>query len=220
MALLRPDSRPARADVPAYVDTPAGLYSAGGVHYHTTERLLREFAGDVPRHVPLATLVGAADAWTEAPRVAAALALLVGLLALSPSWAVALALAMWLAAALTAPGVATPVLAPALRVASGAAAQGLSFAVVLSVLAAQGRYAAVWTGLAGFLLLRVGVVDRLLRLLAAPALAQLYSLPPADQTLRALVVRAAIRHGVSLPATAAMEQRVRAFWKRDGDGGR
>lgn len=217
MSPLRPAPRPARPVAPAYVDTPAGLFSAGGVRYRTTERLLREFAGGVEAHVPLPDLVAAADAFAEAPRVAAAAGLLVGLVLLSPPWAVALSLTLWLAAALAAPGVASLGVARVLRALSGAGVQGLAFAVVLSVLASQGRLDAVWTGLAGFLLLRLGVVERLLRPLAAPALAHLYALPPADQTLRALVVRAAIRHRVSLPATAAMEARVRAFWRRGED---
>ena len=205
-----------RPDLPDYVDTPAGIVSAGGVQYHTTERLLREFAGPVLDQTSVGALVRGADAWAEAPRSLAAVALLAVLPLLSPAGAVGVALAVWSAVALVGPGAATPRAVPVLRVLGSAGVQGLLFALGLSALALVGAMPAVWTGLAGFVLLRVGIVGRLLKPALAPVLDRLYALPPADQTLRSLVVRTAIREGVSLPALADVEASVRAFWRRDG----
>ena len=41
-------SRPVR-EAPAYVDTPGGIVSADGTRFHTTERLLREYADTCTR---------------------------------------------------------------------------------------------------------------------------------------------------------------------------
>lgn len=211
----RPVRRP-RTDTPDYVDTPAGIVSAGGVQYHTTEALLREFAGPVLDRTTVGALVRGADAWTEAPRAVAAMVLLAALAAFSVPTAVGLALTAWVAVALVGPGMATPLGVPALRVGASAGVQGLVYALGLSAYAAAGMMPAVWTGLAAFVLLRLGVVGRLLAPVLAPVLDRLYALPPPDQMLRSLVVRTAIRDGVSLPVLADAEARVRAFWKRDG----
>ena len=74
-----PWSRPAR-QAPAYVDTPAGLLSADGTHYRTTEPLLREYAGPVVEAVGLGTLLQRAGVWLRSPQTITTLLLPVLLL--------------------------------------------------------------------------------------------------------------------------------------------
>ena len=208
-----PWSRPAR-DVPTYVDTPAGLLSADGTRYRTTEPLLREYAGPVVEAVGLGTLLTRAGVWLRSPQTLAAVLLPI-LLAVLPWWAAAggalLLYALWSA---TAPGVVVPGAIGVLRVLEHPVVQGLAYIAVLSAFAAAGLFAAVWTGVAGFVALRLGLVGAALRPVVRPIQESLYPLPPADQTLRALIVREALRRGVSLPGIDAIEDRVRQFWKR------
>ncbi|PAP78225.1 hypothetical protein [Rubrivirga marina] len=206
--------RPAR-DVPLYVDTPAGLLSADGTHYRTTEPLLREYAREVVEAVGLGPLLLRAGVWLRSPQTVAVLLLPALLLAL-PWWGalgtVLLLYALWSAAA---PGLVLPGAIPALKVMEQPVVQGLIYIGVLSAFASAGMFAAVWTGVAGFVAFRLGLVDNLLGPIVRPIQASLHPLPPADQTLRTLIVREALRRGLSLPGIDAIETRVREFWKRE-----
>lgn len=65
---------------------------------------------------------------------------------------------------------------------------------------------AVWTGLAGFVLGRWQLLERLLRPLWDRGLQALYRLPLPDRVLRAVLVRAALTERVPLPELQAMER--------------
>lgn len=206
--------RPPR-DAPAYVDTPAGILSADGTHYRTTEPLLREYAGPVVDAVGLETLVTRAGAWLRSPQTVAVL-LVPALLAVLPWWAAAgvavVLYALWSAAA---PSLALPSVARAFGVLETPVLQGLVYIVALSAFAAADQFAAVWTGVACFVAFRLGAVQAALRPVLDAIWSSLYALPPADQTLRTLIVREALRRGVALPGMAEIEARVRSFWRRE-----
>lgn len=208
-----PWTRPAR-ETPAYVDTRAGLIAADGTRYRTTEPLLRDYAGPVVEAVGLGALLERAGTWLRSPVTLSALALL-ALLAVLPWWTAAgltlVLFALWAAAS---PGVVAPGLIGTLRVLEHPVVQGLLYVVVLSAFANAGRFAAVWTGVAGFVALRLGLVGILLGPVVEPIQKMWYPLPPADQTLRSLIVREALRRGVNLAGMEAIEDRVRAFWRR------
>ena len=208
-----PWSRSTR-EVPAYVDTPAGLIAADGTRYHTTEPLLRDYAGPVLDAVGLPTLLGRAGTWLQTPQTLAVLVLALMLTVLPWWWAAALALLVYALWSVGAPGVVIPILVGPARVLGHPVVQGLLYVGVLSGLAAAGRYEAVWTGVAGFVAFRLGLVEAALRPVLRPALRELYSLPPADQTLRGVIMRAALKRGIPLPGVAPIEARVREFWQR------
>ncbi len=214
-----PWSRPAR-EAPAYVDTPGGIVASDGTRFHTTEPLLRDYAGPVLDAVGLATLVRQAGVWLRTPQTLAVVALPLLLLALEWWWAAGLTLVLYALWTVGAPGAVIPGLVRVARVLEHPVAQGLLYVGVLSGLAAAGRYGAVWTGIAGFVAFRLGLVEAILRPVLRPALRELYALPPADQTLRSLIVRAALRRGLALPGVEPIEARVREFWQRGrGDDG-
>jgi hypothetical protein len=209
-----PWTRPARPDTPAYFGLASGLVGAGGTRFRTTEALLHDYAAPVLDRVGLGTLVAQAEVWVRSPTGAGILALALALTVL-PWWAGALAglaaAALW---TLAVPGLATPRVVPVLRVLDHPLVQAGAYVVVLSLFAAQGRFAEVWTGMAGFVAMRLGLVRILLEPAVAPALARLYALPFADQVLRSLILRTALRRGILLPGMAEMEARARAFWRR------
>lgn len=208
-----PWSRPAR-EAPLYVDTPAGILAADGVHYRTTEPLLRAYAGPVVEAVGLGALVRRAGTWLRSGQTMA-LVLLPLLLFVVPWWA-ALLLAVLLYALWTsfAPGVVVPPLDVAVRVLEVPAVQALLYIAVLSLFAASGRFEAVWAGVGGFVAFRLGAVEAALRPVVTAIHASLYPLPAPDQTLRSILVREALRRGISLPGIDRIETQVRAFWKR------
>lgn len=73
----------------------------------------------------------------------------------------------------------------------------------------------MWAGVAGFVALRLGAVAAVLRPVLDAIWSTLYPLPVADQTLRSILVRQALRRGVALPGMAEIEDRVRAFWHKE-----
>lgn len=208
-----PWSRPSR-EVPAYIDTPAGILSAGGVRYSTTKALLDDYAGSVFEHEPLARLIGWAEGWLASPSGVAGLVLLI--LLLVASWPIAMvgAVLTYGAWAVAAPGLASPTGASALRLLSHPVSQGLLYIGVLSALAASGQMAKTWTGVAVFVALRLGVMQAALRPVLKPVQERLYPLPVPDQTLRSVIVKTAIQRGVQLEGMKEIEADVRSFWNR------
>lgn len=208
-----PGTRPVR-DAPFYVDTPAGLLAADGTHYHTTEPLLRDYADEVVEAVGLGTLLRQAGVWLRSPQTLAVL-FLPALLVVMPWWAaLGTALLLWALWSAGAPGVVLPGLMGALRVLEHPVTQGLVYVGVLSAFAASGQIAAVWTGVAGFVAFRLGLVDRVLGPVVRAMQQALHPLPAPDQTLRSLIVRHALRRGITLDGMGAIEDSVRAFWRR------
>ena len=208
-----PWSRPVR-DVPAYVDTPAGLLSAGGVRYRTNRALLDEYAGEVLETTPLGQLLQWAEAWQDSPAGLAGLVLLTLLVVASPVIAAVGALLTYAAWAAASPGMASPRGANTLKWLSHPVLQGLLYIGGLSALAAADRTASTWVGIAGFVALRLGVVQAALRPLLAPVLARLYPLPVPDQALRSVILHEAVRRGIRLEGMREIEDRVRSFWNR------
>ena len=198
-AVRWPWSRPAR-EAPAYVDTPAGLVSADGTRFRTTEPLLREYAGAVLDAVGLDVLVRRTGVWLRSPQTLAVW-VLPALLAVVPWWfALALALALYTSWTVAAPGLALPGLARVAAVLEHPVLQGLVYVGVLSAFAAAGAFAALWTGIAGVRRPSgSGSSPPPSRPALAGVLDALYPLPPADQTLRAFIIREGLRRGVTLP---------------------
>lgn len=208
-----PWSRPAR-EAPAYVDTPAGLLAADGVHYRTTEPLLREYAGPIVEAVGLGTLVRRAGTWLRSGQTLAVV-LLPLLLFVVPWWAAlflaVLTYAIWTAVA---PGAVVSSLEGAMRVLGSVAFQAVLYIAVLSLFATSGEFAAVWAGVGGFVAFRLGAVEAALRPVVTQIHQSLYPLPAPDQTLRSILVREALRRGLSLPGIDRIEERVRSFWRK------
>jgi hypothetical protein len=182
-----------------YVDTPAGLFTASGVWFNTTEEALHVYAGPVLAREPLEALLRHAEVWLRSPQTLALWVLPLFLLQWPPAGAALGALAVYVGWALVGPGLVNRPLASVFRRLDYVMLQALFYVFMLSLLAARGAIPALWVGLAGFILLRWGIVEQLTRPVVAWGGRRLYALPIADQVLRATIVRAAMHHGASLP---------------------
>ena len=205
--------RPAHAP-PPYIDTPAGILSAGGVHFRTTETLIEAYAGPLLEKEPLAAFIHRAEAWLEAPRSLAITTLPLWLVLMPWPLALLATLVTYVLWSLAAPALASRAAAAFVGVLAQPLVQGAILLVTLSLLARAGQFGAVWAGLGAFFVLRVGLAERLLGPPLAAAQARLYPLPIADQVLRAFLVRGAIHHGVSLPGLDEIDASVRRAWRR------
>ncbi len=206
-------ARLSRRDAPAYVDGPAGLVTEAGTRFRTTEALLRDFAGPVFEIEPLDRLVRRADVWLRAPATLALWVLPASLLVAAPWLAALVALGTYFLGAMLAPAAPGRPLAAALAVLEKPLVQAPAYLVVLTWLGWGGEVAAVVVGLAGFVGFRLGLVPALLRPLTEAIHDRLYPLPAPDQTLRAVIVRSALRHGVALPELQRLERSARETWR-------
>ena len=200
-----------------FVSTPQGIFTASGTWFSATEETLRAYAGSVLEHVPLGVLIRRADRWLHAPLVVTlwALPALLGLW--TPLLAAGAALVLFVGWKALSPAVASRWATAVVGWLGAVWLQGLYYVFTMSVLAGAGRYAATAVGLAGFVLLRWGLVGRVAAPLVRVLARRLYALPLPDQVLRAFIVRAALTHGVPLPELERMERRLFEKWSRGPD---
>jgi hypothetical protein len=197
---------------PTFVNTPYGMVTAAGRWYHIPEEQARDYAGEVLDYISLEDLVERADLWIDSPRTVALWLMPLVLWALSPVWAVAATAGLYLGWALASPAVPSLWGTRAVRLLSSTLAQGGYYTVVLSLFAMVDRFAAVGVGLAAFVLFRWGIVDWAVRGGLRALRRRLYPLPVTDQILRGLMVRAALRHRVSVPQVDAITQDILDNW--------
>ena len=192
------------------LDTPHGLVSPHGVHFRTTRALLEDYAGPVLAVVPLAMLVDRAEVWLRGGPTLALWTLALLLLLVAPGWAALGALLVYLAWETASPMLASRWLVGVLRALERPLVQAALYVAVLSALGVRGQVVDVGVGLAGFVLMRWGLIPWLLRPVLRVLRRPLYTLPVADQVLRAFVLAAALRHGIALPQLERLKRDLRA----------
>ncbi|MEP0546871.1 MAG: hypothetical protein ABJF88_08065 [Rhodothermales bacterium] len=197
------------AEHPSFLDTPAGLITASGIHFHTTRALLEQYARPVLDVVPLDTLVARTEVWLRSGQALALWMLALLLLVLPPVGAALCTLTVYLGWETLGPTLVSQRLVAAFRVMEKVLVQGALYVAVLSTLGAQGQVVAVGVGLAGFVLVRWRLIPRLLRPALDVLRRPLYTLPVADQVLRGFVLRAALRHGIELPQLERLKRELR-----------
>jgi len=80
------------------------------------------------------------------------------------------------------------------------------------MLASSGAHAETVVGLTGFVLLRYGLVDRAVAFLIRPLRSAIYDLPPADQILRAFLIRIALNQRLPIPQLDDMASEMLDRW--------
>jgi hypothetical protein len=201
---------PSDADIPSFLDTPAGLITASGIHFHTTRALLEQYARPVLDVVPLDTLIARTEVWLRSGQALALWTLALLLLVLPPVGAALCTLTVYLGWETLGPSLVSQRLVAAFRVLEMALVQAALYVAVLSTLGAQGQAVAVGVGLAGFVLVRWRLVPLVLRPALEILRRPLYTLPVADQVLRGFVLRAALRHGIELPQLERLKRDLRS----------
>jgi len=164
-----------------------------------TEQGVQDYAGGVLDHVSLTQLLRWADTWVDSARTAVLWGLPLLLWRLPTGWAIGGALVLFLGWALLSPALPSLLAVRAVTLLDHVLAQSLYYVLTMSIFAAAEMYAAVGAGLAGFILLRWGLLEWAAGYVVRPLRQHLYPLPVADQVLRGLIVRVALKHRLSLP---------------------
>ncbi|WP_022835437.1 hypothetical protein [Salisaeta longa] len=209
-----PGATPHVTDAPdaSFIDTPYGLFTASGRWFHVTADGLKEYAPAVLDAVPLARLVAWAEAWHRTPEALLLWALPVLLWVLPALPATTSAVGLYLGWKIFSPSVASLRAAKIMRWAEHPVSQGTFYVVSMSAFAAQSRFWAVGVGLTVFVLGRWGVLERIGNAAVRPIWRLLYTLPAADQMLRAIIVRVAVSRRLPLPEVDDMARAMIDNW--------
>lgn len=192
-----------------FADTPNGIFTSSGVWFHVTEAALESYAAPVLAHEPLPVLLARAERWLRSAQTLTVWLLPVLLLVVPPLSAVLAALTFFVGWRALSPAFTSRAVDTVLRGLDLVLVQGLYYVMMLSFFAAREQFVLVGLGLAGFVLLRWGLVDRLVQPLVRRLWASLFPLPAADQVLRGFIIRAALAYGVALPQLDRMEETIR-----------
>ena len=198
----------ARAEAPAFVELPHGLFTAEGVWFHTTVADLEDFAGPVLERISLRDLLAQATVWLRSPDTLALWTVLTALLLRDGAVAAVAGLVAFSGWAMLSPGLVFRPLIRVLGFLRHPLVVGGAYVAGLSWLGTGGDTWSVAFGLVWFVLVRWAVLERVLSPLIKPVLKKLYGLPPADQILRGVIVRHALAQRVSVGDLEAMEKRM------------
>ncbi len=191
-----------------YVDTPQGIFTDELLWFRTREAWLNDYAGAVFERRKLGQLLADAAVWLRSSQTLALWLLPALLLAVSAPQAALATIVFFVAWKTLGPSLVSRAVIPVLRVLELVILQALLYVGTLSWLAALDRYAAMSVGLAGFILLRWGVLRMAVRPLAKVFWGWLYRMPVPDHVLRAIIVRAALHYRIVLADFAPIEEHI------------
>jgi hypothetical protein len=195
-------------EAPAFVELPNGLFTSGGNWFHTSVGELTAFAAPVLERVSLERLIRDAESWLRLPDTLALWVFLGCLLAVSIPGALAIGLVVHAGAAVLSPGLVLRPAIGAARIMEHPVVVGVAYVAGLSWLGSGGGVVAVVVGLAWFVLVRWGLVRRVLGPVVAPLQKRLYRLGIPDEILRAVITRNALAFRVDVGDLSAMEHRM------------
>lgn len=204
-------TKAAKREVEGFVELPSGIFTSAGIWFHTSENLLREFANEVIDRVGIDKILKEAAVWAKSPETVCSVSLIGLLFVTDPASAVALALVIYVLWFVWTPLLVLPGFTTAISFFSSSLLQGALFIVGLSLLGRDGQLLAVGAGLSGFILIRWGVLRRLV---AGLSRERQGVLPREDRILRSLLVRYAVSMGITLTSLEPFENRIREIWLR------
>lgn len=191
-----------------FVELPHGIFTVDGTWYHTSLKDLEDFAPEILKKVGAPALFEKASDWARLPGTLVVWILPVLLWAM-PWWGAALAsFALFFMMASILPGLVLYGLIPLVRLLNHPFSQGFYYVAFLSYFAAQGGYAAVWTGLAIFVMMRWQVLNRFLDRRSALQSDGASVVDTSDRILRNVILSASLKFGASHPEVDRMEKRM------------
>lgn len=199
----------------SFVDTPSGIFTAAGVWFRTTQEELERYAAGVLEHESIERLIEQSEVWLRSAQTLTVWCFPLFLLAAEPLPAALAALTVFVGWRSLGPSLVSRTFERVLAVLDLVWLQGVFYVGILSYFAAAEYFTAVWAGLAGFILLRWGIVEKVTDLLVRLIWSTLYQMPVADQILRAFIIRAAMKYRVSLPQLDQLERRVVEKFSKD-----
>jgi len=191
-----------------YVEMPDGIFTSDGIWYHTSMKDLMEFAPGILSRLGPAAIFQKAGDWSRLPTTCALWVLPCLLLVSEPWQAITGSLLIFVLLQTISPSVVFYSIIPILRGLNHPIVQGLFYVLAMSYFASSGQKIEMGIGLGGFILFRWQIVSRLLAPLVSRLQESLSILPPNDQILRNILIRASQKYGEHLDEVDRMEKRI------------
>ncbi|MEX1055051.1 MAG: hypothetical protein WED81_03415, partial [Rhodothermales bacterium] len=144
-----------------YVDTPQGIFTAGGNWFRASKDALEAYAGPVLEHESLERLLVRTEVWLRSPETITLWTLPLIMILIEPLPAVLAAVTIYIGWKGLGPSLVSLALGRILDILDMVWLQGAYYVGILSYLAAGKMYVALVVGLLGFVFLRWGLVGKL-----------------------------------------------------------
>ena len=190
----------------SYIDTPQGIISEMGTHFHTTEEQLEEYAGELLGHISLASLIKRANTWLQAPRNIAICIAPILLYYVEIPLAGGILIAIFLALSILGPVLVSHNLFILARGIDFVGFQALLYTAFLSYSAMSSNFLIFFAGILVFIGFRWGIIQWILSVLIKQAHRLMYSAPYEDQILKSVIIRASMKYRTELSELAEMEK--------------
>ncbi|MEM8485643.1 MAG: hypothetical protein AAF564_08835 [Bacteroidota bacterium] len=190
----------------SFIETPNGIFTAAGHWFHTTIADLKQYAEPVLAHRSIDWLLNMAARWLGSPKTLMLWSIPPLLWTLGVLPTLGIAVAVYLLFAIWGPVLTSLTVSPVLRLLDQVWAQGLFYVIGMSWFAINDQFLLMGIGLVLFIVIRWGLVDQLFKPLLDKVHARMYAVPYPDQVLKSVIVRAAMKHRVSLPELDEMER--------------
>lgn len=189
-----------------FIETPGGVFTASGHWFHTNEETLKGYAGPVLERVPFQRLLEIAEIWLRSPATIVLWGTPALLWKLGVWPTLGIGLVLYFVLSLWTPVLINMTITPVLKVMDNVLAQALLYIVVMSWFAMNEQFWLMGAGLAVFILMRWGIVAKLFGQWLEKVRTRMYAVPFADQVLKSVIVRSAMKHRVSLPELDKIER--------------
>lgn len=192
----------------SFIETPGGIFTAAGNWFHTTEAHLQDYAGPVLDKKPFASLIETAEIWLRSPATV--------VLWCTPfllwKWGVWPTLVfdtgLYFILGLWAPVLTNLLVTPLLKILDNVLAQALLYILLMSWFAMNDQFMLMASGLMLFILVRWGIIAKIFGGFIDKLHSRMYNVPFSDQVLKSVIVRNAMKLGVSLPELDNMERSI------------
>ncbi|MFK7844772.1 MAG: hypothetical protein AB8G77_05675 [Rhodothermales bacterium] len=189
----------------SFIETPNGIFTAAGSWFHTTVEALKAYAGPVLTHKSIAQLLHFAELWLRSPKtlVLWMTPFLLWTLGIAPT--LLCCVLVYFIFSIWGPAMITQTLTPVLNVLDNVLIQAVLYISGMSWFAMNGYFTLMIAGLVIFILMRWGLIAKVLNPWIMKIRQRLYKVPYEDQILKAVIVHAAMKHRVALPELDQME---------------
>jgi hypothetical protein len=194
-----------------FVDTGQFMVTGHGTMFRSTKHSLEEYAPGLMERVPLARLLGDSDLWLRLPMDLSLWILPFGLVQGGPWLGATAMVSVFIATTLLSPSGVSLHALPVVRILDTVLIQAFYFIAILSFLAQSGRFAELWVGVGGFVVLRWSLLSQVTSPMVERAAQRLYGMAVPDQVLRAVIIKHALRFGISPSAVRDIEKDVRSI---------
>ena len=195
-----------------FVGTTKGIFTVRGIWYRVDENDLRNYAGKVLQFESISKLLSRSDTWLKLPETISIWIAPLLIWQFGIGIAPLVAIVLYCLIRLCVPILVGHYAYEVVKLISNVFIQALLYVVILSYWGQTGAYSHLGMGIFIFALVRWGALHAMLNPLLKKIQKRIYSISLEDKVLKAVIVRAGLKHRVALPEIERIESSVLRKW--------